>query len=382
MAVAGFANPLAVMVAGVFLVAQYISEPELRPTTHRLLLFLSPFIVARVLFGLIFWEPASYMFRPVEIIVDVLFGVIGAIVARESLDPKRRSKETLFLTFAAVAVASFVVPHNPVGGNVGRFFFIFGVPLLLSIRDVALPKGVAAPLIVLIACGQLFTPAMHYVHIARLPSTRAEFFTPALVFANEHRDLDYRSHVVALDTHWEAYYFSINHLPITRGWYRQDDALHNDVLRQNDFTAREYVSWLRDMGVKYVYLPHAPLDMSGERETEILSTSRQFTVVLVSPEWTIFRLKEPEPMIVPGRRAGTGHITAIDHQSVTLQVTRPGVYLIKVSYSPYWEITAGEGHLREGRNGFLVLRADAAGLYGIRVNVTLESSWRHFVTAL
>ena len=70
--------------------------------------------------------------------------------------------------------------------------------------------------------------------------------------------------MVALANHWEAYYFPLDGYAITRGWYRQSDALHNELLNQPSFSAAQYVDLAAcDMGVKYVFLPHAPLDTSG-----------------------------------------------------------------------------------------------------------------------
>ena len=71
--------------------------------------------------------------------------------------------------------------------------------------------------------------------------------------------------MVALASHWEAYYFPVDDFAITRGWYRQSDALHNELLNQPRFDDAQYVAWLHAMGVKYVFLPHAPLDTSGRR---------------------------------------------------------------------------------------------------------------------
>jgi len=379
--VAGFANPLAVMIGAIFLVAQYISEPDRRPVLARLALYLSPFAVARIVMGIFFWEPSTYYYRPIEIVIYVLFGVVGACAARVSADPRRRGKEILFLTFAAVAVLAWVVPANPVGGNFGRFFFVFGAPLLLTIRFTALRRFIVVPLVAGIAFGQLFVPAAHYVRVVEQPSARAQFFAPALAFAATHYDPNYRFHVVALNTHWEAYYFSIHDFPITRGWYRQADALHNELLNRQDFSEQEYVTWLRDMAVRYVFLPHAPLDFSGARETQILTTSAEFHVVFTSPQWTVFELASPAPMIQPLRRAGEASMLSVGHESVSLDVTQSGGYLIKVSYSPFWRITDGAGTIAKGRDDFLVLHAAASGYYSLRIEVTPLSLWREFESA-
>ena len=375
-----FANPLAFVVGAIFLLAEFVSRPERRRTYLRYALFLSPFIAVRLLVGLLFYERASYVYNLGFVLLFAVFGVVGYVLCRLSQDAQRGAKGTLFLTFSAASLALAVIPGNPIGWNVGRFFFLFGVPLLVDIRKIAAPRLVVGALILGFACGQVIPPASHYVHVADLPSTRAAFFTSALAFAGSHYDPDYRFHVVALDTHWEAYYFSISGFPITRGWYRQADALHNEVLSRN-FTAPSYVGWLRDMGVQYVFLPHAPLDWSGERETAILQSSSAFVKASEGTDWTIYRFLNPSPIAVALNGGRDPDVLGVLHQAVYLQVPQPGRYLLKVTYSPYWEVTAGSGTLARSTDGknFLVLNALGSGFYGVQVRVTLESSLRELV---
>jgi hypothetical protein len=377
-AVALFANPLAIVVGAVFLLAAFAAQPEVRRRYLWFALWLVPFLAVRVLIGILFYEKGTYMYPTAEIIHFVGFGACGYFLARMSFDPARRAKQTLFLTFAVVAVAVALVPGNPVGWNVGRFFFIFGVPLLLDVRRVYLRKAFTSVMIVGFALGQLTSPFSHFFRVHDMPSTTAAFFAPALDFAAAHDDPNYRFHVVALDTHWEAYYFSINGYPITRGWYRQSDALHNQVL-SGEFDEAAYVAWLKDMGVKYVFLPNAPLDWSGGREAGILRSSAQFTVVYESPQWTIFRLHDPEPLVVSLDGGRPAHVLLLEHQSLYMHVPAAGRYLVKVSYSPYWEMRAGAATLSRGADDFLVLDASAPGYYGIWVNVSLQSSWRELI---
>jgi hypothetical protein len=186
--------------------------------------------------------------------------------------------------------------------------------------------------------------------------------------------------VVALETHWEAYYFSVNDFPITRGWYRQADALHNQIL-SGSFSATSYVAWLRQMGVKYVFLPNAPLDWSGPHEAGVLRSSPAFVRVWRSPDWTVYRLRDPSPIAVSMSGGPDPTVLSLQHQALYLQVPQAGDYLIKATYSPYWEVTAGSGALSQSPGGgdFLVLHAGAPGFYGIEVRVTLESSLRELV---
>ena len=58
-----------------------------------------------------------------------------------------------------------------------------------------------------------------------------------------------------------------------------------------------------------------------------------------------------------------------------------GRYLVRITYSPFWELTAGIGTLRRGGGDFLELDASKAGYYGLRVNVTIDSSLRQLIQA-
>jgi hypothetical protein len=371
--IAIFTNPLAFITGAVFLIAEFISRPDERRRFVRFAFYLLPFVIVRILLGVVFAEQATYVYPYAEVIHFAGFGMLGFFLARMSIDPARGAKQVFFLTYAAVACLLAFIPNNPVGSNIGRVFFLFGLPLVLDIRKVYAPKWITVPVILGVAVGQLTPPMLHYFHMAEIQSTKPAFFAPALGFANQHYDPNYRFHVVALDTHWEAYYFSIDGYAITRGWYRQADALHNQVLT-GQFDAAQYVAWLKSMGVKYIFLPHAPLDWSGPKEASILASSAQFTEVFTSPDWTIYRLRHPRPMAVSLDGTRDARVVYMDHASLYLKIPAPGRYLIKVSYSPFWEVIGGVGTLSADPSGFLVLQATGRGLYGLRVNVTLAES--------
>lgn len=380
-AAAMFANPLAVVVGLIFLLADFIATPARRGYYLRALLYLSPFLIARVLLSLVFYEPATYVYHVGFVLLCSGWGAVGFVLTRLSRDPQRAARATLFLTFAVVGVAVFFVPGNPVGSNITRFFFLFGFPLYWEVHDSLLPRTVLLVFLAGSLLGQIVPPLSHYFRVADEPSTEAAFFAPALEYAARHYDPNYRIHVVALATHWEAYHFSVNGFPITRGWYRQADAVHNEVLTRDDFTADAYADWLRGMGVRDVYLPHAPLDWSGDREALLLRRSPQFTVVWHHADWTVYRLRAAEPMAVALDEGQDPDVLAVLQQAMYLDVPRPGDYLLKVSWSPYWQLTQGRGRLSRYRGGsrFVVLHADEAGYYGIQVRVTLQRSLRNLV---
>jgi hypothetical protein len=131
-----------------------------------------------------------------------------------------------------------------------------------------------------------------------------------------------------------------------------------------------------------VFLPHAPLDLSGPRETAILTTDPRFTTVYRGADWTVYRLQGAQPIVVAQDGLGVAHVTAFDRESIALSVSRPGSYLVKVSYSPYWRVASGEGTLTPGPDDFMVLNAPAAGALDLRIVVTPQVLWNELVTRL
>jgi hypothetical protein len=136
------------------------------------------------------------------------------------------------------------------------------------------------------------------------------------------------------------------------------------------------------MGVKYVFLPNAPLDLSGAQETGLLVGDPRFTVVYRDSDWTIFRLRGARPIVQPGRGAGAADVLALDHESIALRVSAPGSYVVKVSYSPYWQVASGMGTLTRSRRDFIVLHARMAGEVDLRMVVTPKALWDELVTRL
>jgi len=63
-------------------------------------------------------------------------------------------------------------------------------------------------------------------------------------------------------------------------------------------------------------------------------------------------------------------VTSTGHRGFTVAVDRPGTYLLKVTWSPYWSLGGGSGALRRAPDRFLLLDAREAGAYTLRFAVT------------
>ena len=232
------------------------------------------------------------------------FALVGLALAGVNAVHPRRPFVVLFLVYAAVCVGSFVTPGSPLGNNIGRFFMVFGLPLLLLLRHTRLRRPfrygeLAIIPIVLFALLQFGTATSHFLNAVERPQTTPRVLRPGADGGQGPVRPNYRFHVVALRRHWEALYFPEAGYPITRGWYRQADAIHNGLF-YTPYTAAEYVAWLQSMGVAYIFSPvEGPLDPWSRREARLLDSSPAFAFVEQAGAWRIYRLLEAEPILVP-----------------------------------------------------------------------------------
>jgi hypothetical protein len=361
-----FTNPLALVVGAVFLAADFAARPALR---RGLLVFaaaLAPFVLARVVVGIVFAEPVWYLDQLLQSVLYVSFAVVGLALAMVGTVPHRRPFALLFLIYGAVVLVTTVVPQSTLGSNVGRFFMVFGLTLLFFLRLDRFRRPFGHPwiawaflAIVGFAALQVSTPVNHYFTARdELPATTAGFWAPALEAAARYHDPDHRLHVVAPRRHFDAFYLPEAGYPITRGWYRQADAIHNRIF-YTGYGTEGYVAWLRSMGVRYVFCPDDPLDPWSRREPAILGSSSEFERVERTGSWTIYELRDAEGLVSP-LDGGSGEVVEYDHLRLRIRVDSPGRFLIKVTSTPFWRLD-GLGGTLETRDRFVVLHAEEAG---------------------
>ena len=391
-AVAMFTNPLGLVAGGVFVLGDLIAHRESRRRIAVLGLAMLPVVALRVALTTVFAAPSWEFHVPAELGGLLVFAALGVLLARGSRLESRRPLQWVFVAFAVVILPAYLIPGTPLGSNAGRFFYVFGAPLLLAVAwPSRLPRWVPALALAVVLAFQLAFPLWLLARVQHLPATRAEFFAPALRVADRLYDPGYRYHVVTPERHWEAYYFPAAGYAITRGWYRQADALHNAELYDASMTSTAYVDWLRRMGVRYVFLPHAPLVSTVRREAGILERARDFSPVYRDASWTVYQLTASEPIVAPLEPGGSAQVMTLDHTTTRFAVSRSGAYRIKLTWSPYWLLArrpvtrwshgrdglrerqweadaqpAGRGVLSRDADGFMLFTAPAAGLYTLR----------------
>jgi hypothetical protein len=133
--------------------------------------------------------------------------------------------------------------------------------------------------------------------------------------------------------HWAAVYLPRADIPLTRGWFRQDDFPQNEVLYDR-LDGPTYINWLRSLGVRYVVLTDAPTDYSAKQEALLIQSGRTALVpVLRSPHMTIYSVPHARP-IVTG--PGSAQLVELAQTHIVLNLSSAGLYRLAIRYSPYW----------------------------------------------
>jgi hypothetical protein len=336
-----------------------------RPTVRTMALAFAVIVGGAALLWRAFSTPGGeYPFEVFDLVVVLVFCAAGALLARGR--PDLRVLLGVFGVYAALAAAAFVV-SSPLGANVGRLLLFMGAPLLLvplAARGFR-PRGVAVALLGGTLLWQTFPAVTGLRAATAVRSSSEEFWYPVEAFLAEHGDPNHRVEVVATDHHWEAFYLARRGVPLTRGWYRQDDFPANQDL-YGELTATKYHTWLRRLGVRYVFLPDDRLDYSAEEEAALLRVSQVLPEVARVGRWTVFEVPNATPIATPGASIQVRDISA---EEVTLEAARAGNYRLRLRYTPYWRVVRGEACAAPREPWATELRVTKPGIVTLRFDV-------------
>lgn len=306
----------------------------------------------------------SYPFDVFDLLVVLAFCGAGVLLARGR--PDLRVLLGIFGVYAALALTAFVV-SSPIGANVGRLLLFMGAPLLLvplAARGFR-PRGWAVALLTGALLWQTF-PAVAGLRTANaVRSSSEEFWYPVEAFLAANGNPNFRINVVATDHHWEAFFLARRGVPLTRGWYRQDDFPANEDL-YGELTATKYLTWLRRLGVKYVFLPDDRLDYSAQAEAALLRESNVLPLVARIGDWSVYELPNATPIATP---PGLIQVRAIDQKEVTFDVKRAGNYRLRLRYTPYWRVIRGDACVAPREPWATELRVSEPGTVTVRFDV-------------
>ncbi len=292
------------------------------------------------------------------------------------LGEQERQLRSVIAAYLAISLLIWLVP-NPMGGNAVRLGALFGGPVLAAVMLARRPRVSAWFLALFMAGGLYWQVTASVSQIARSvgdPSTSRTYFQPAAQWLRAHGGSGVRVEVPPTANHWESAYLATQ-FELARGWLRQLDTTHDDIFYDDSqLTQEAYRRWLHRNAIAYVALPDAPLDYSSVAERRlILSAPPYLDLRWSSSHWRIYAVEDPEPLVEPIGMAAA-HTLWVGRQSFGLQVRRPGDFLIRVNFTPYWSISRGAGCLL--RHGdWTVARAAHPGILRVSADFSLGRAW-------
>ncbi len=395
---AAAACPLASPVAGAFLAGVLAAGAwERGKRLNRTALAAATLaFVLTVVPNLAFPEPGRFPFATSSFISIPLW-CGAALFLTWRLDGEARLRRVV-LGYLVAGTAVFLLP-NALGGNAVRLGALFGGPLLAAVllSHRPLPVGGAAAsgpglapparwvprwfytavLVVTLAASLYWQFTASVTQVARAvgdPSTSASYFQPAARWLMDHGGRGTRIEVPPTANHWESAYLAPK-FELARGWLRQLDTARDDLFYQEGaLTERSYGRWLRGNAISYVALPDAPLDYSSKAEAKLIRAAPPYLKERFHSEhWRIYEVVNPKPMVEP---LGTGRANTVrvGRQGFALDVTSPGEFLVRVSFTPYWSIGRGAGCLLR-RGDWTIARTAHTGIFSVDADFSLGGAW-------
>ncbi|HEU4736117.1 MAG TPA: hypothetical protein VFS48_03705 [Solirubrobacterales bacterium] len=304
----------------------------------------------------------------------------GALFVTRGLGKEERQLRWALIGYVAVATLLLLAP-NPLGGNAVRLGALFGGPVLAAVILARRPRLDSFSVLILalaMAGGLYWQVTASVTQIARSvgdPSTSREYFQPAAQWLRAHGGDSVRVEVPPTANHWESAYLA-THFELARGWLRQLDTTRDDIFYGDEghLTAETYRRWLHRNAISYVALPDAPLDYSSVAERRlILSAPPYLDLRWSSPHWRIYAVRNAQPLVEPIGDAAARTLW-VGRQSFGLDVTRPGDFLVRVNFTPYWSISRGAGCLlRHG--GWTIAHASHPGILRVSADFSLGRAW-------
>lgn len=386
---AAAACPLASPVAGAFLAGVLLAgavEPGRRPS--RLALAAGGLSLVLVAAPNVAFPEAGHFPFVFSSYVAIPLWVAGALILTQGVRDEERALRRVLVAYALAATLIWLTP-NAMGGNAVRLGALFGGPVLAAVLlsrrpQPAVPIWFFAPLLALAIAGSLYWQLTASVtQVARAvgdPSTKAAYFHPVARWLRNNDAAGARIEVPPTANHWESVYLA-SKFELARGWLRQLDTTREDLFYdEKKLTSARYGEWLRSNAISYVALPDAPLDYSSIEERRLILEAPSYLAPRFQSEhWRIYEVRGSRPMVAPLGGA-TAETLWFGSQGFALDVERPGEFLVRVSFTPYWSIARGSGCiLRHG--DWTVVRASRPGVFRVAADFSVGRAWNAFTGA-
>jgi hypothetical protein len=280
-----------------------------------------------------------------------------------ALPPEERLLRYGVAAYALALTAAFLV-QTPMGGNATRM----GSLLLGPVLAFGLWRRQRLYLILLVPVliyWQWSPVVRDLEQVSAQPSVKAGFYAPLIDFLRgQPRHDAYRVEVLPEEHHWESAYVPRG-IYIARGWERQLDRKLNPLFYQSTpLTGPQYRSWLDDLGVGYVAVPHAPLDYAGRPEKKMLKRGppRYLQPIYKSTDWTVYKVSDPSPLAIGGK------MVKLRPQGFVVDSSAPGTVLVRVHWTSYWSIEQGTGCVEQAPGGYTMLDIETPGRFRVGID--------------
>ncbi len=290
---------------------------------------------------------------------------------------ERRLRQGI-LAYMLAATAIWLVP-NAMGGNAVRLGALFGGPVIAAALLAHRPRRLPVWFLALFLAGSLYWQVTASVtQIARSmgdPSTSAAYFEPLERWLRGSGGEGMRIEVPPTANHWESAYLAPQ-FDLARGWLRQIETTRDDIFySEGRLTDATYRAWLHDNAVRFVALPDAPLDYSSVAERRLILRDPPYLDLRWStPQWRVYEVRNPAPLVEP-LGGGRADIRRVGHHGFALDVRRPGDFLVRVNFTPYWSIARGEGCLLR-RGDWTVARSTRPGVFRVAADFSIQRAWK------
>jgi len=302
----------------------------------------------------------------------------AALYLTRDLASEERQLRQVLLAYILAATVLLLVP-NAMGGNAVRLGALFGGPVLAAVLLAHRPRVPTWFLILFVAGGLYWQLTASVTQIARSvgdPSTKADYFEPAATWLRANGGEGVRVEVPPTANHWESAYLAPE-VDLARGWLRQIETTRDNIFYAEDgrLTDAAYSRWLRENAVSYVALPDASLDYSSLAERRLILRDPSYLSLRWSNEdWRIYAVRGAAPLVEP-LGDGAAQTRWVGHEGFALDVRRPGEFLVRVNFTPYWSIARGEGCLLHRRDWTMV-RASQPGVFRVAADFSLPRAWK------
>jgi hypothetical protein len=314
-------------------------------------------------------------------VASAFYPALVAVLALAAAIPaQRRALRVGALLYALALIGAYAIP-TPVGGNADRLGALVAGPLL-ALALVGRARGWRAGALVVLAplllYWQLKAPLADVVSATSDRGVDASYYAPLL---GELRRLGVgydarpaRVEVVPTRNHAEARWVA-GHVAIARGWERQLDLADDGLFYRGAArpTVARYGRWLHEQAVSYVALADAPLDYSARTEARIVrAVPGYLRERWRSAHWRLFEVRSPTPLAQP-----PSLLTQLRSDSFALRASRPGTFLVRVRFTPYWALAAGRGCVRRAPGGWTDVQSRAAGQTRVVIEFSLARVFEH-----